>query len=249
MIVYNDQFKLIGMGKKALEILGYESLDDFLSLHNDLDDIIQGTKKDEKVKFLQTILSSTNNLKKLFLKTKTGHVATAIAKAHPIYLEGFKKMYELELIHENTSFSEDEAKNPNENSIELRLPLLLSTQKKEIAQTYKPTFIDEKWLETTRNFLHLEKDEFVGYLKLYIQNVRKNDIAIQSAMMAYNTLGIKKLISKLKEPAMNLHITPLVKIYTDIQNSDSNDLSELILNAKDFIDELDLLLRKYQGNI
>lgn len=246
MIIYDETYQIIGMEKRALEILGYDSLDEFFLYHKDIDEMIQNyDKKDKKNTFLQTILSTSSNAKKMDIKTKKGDTITATFKAQAIFLQNSKKNYKVDIIVQDI-ITQDK-KNINAN-MQLRLPMLQHAHTSEATHTLKPTLIDEKWLETTRAFLHLDKDEFIGYLKIFIQNVRKSDIAIQNSAMSYNSLNIKKIITRLKEPATNLHITPLVKIYTNIQNSNTTDLSGLILATKDFINELDELLKKYQGN-
>lgn len=249
MIVYNENYQLIGMEKRALEILGYDDLDDFLSKYKDIDDIAdKNYKKNDPYNFLQGILKSKNGTKKIRIHTKNNDLIAVTFKAQTIFLERFKKLYKLDMIVENIDNGEN-SKNQNQNA-DLRLPMLQRTKNVElVTHSSKTTLIDERWLESTRSFLHLEKDEFIGYLKIFIQNVRKNDISIQSAVMTYNSLGIKKTIARLKEPATNLHLTPLVRIYTNIQNSSATDLSGLILSAKDFINELDELIKKYEGNL
>ncbi|OPA78868.1 hypothetical protein BFG04_02240 [Campylobacter pinnipediorum subsp. pinnipediorum] len=250
MIIYNKDYKIIGIDKKTLGILEYHDLEDFLSQYKDIDEIIQNYPKNINKPFIQNIIENSNTKTKFNIKTKSGKTAIAIFKIDEFFTKGTDSFYGLELVIENV-ISQD--KNNTKDNIshipEVRLPILKNTKNKETSKFHRNISIDEAWLEKNRNFLNLEKDEFISYMNIFIRDTKRHELAIKNAIITHNIQEIKKITKKIKETAIILHITPLVKIFTEIQNSNNSELNTLILNVKENIDELQNVLSKYQENV
>ena len=64
MILYGENFKICGIQESALKILGYDDADEFLMMHQDLDEVAVGYQiSNPKSTFIQDILNSPKRSK------------------------------------------------------------------------------------------------------------------------------------------------------------------------------------------
>ncbi|MBE3605675.1 hypothetical protein CCAL13119_01715 [Campylobacter sp. RM13119] len=243
MILYDSSYKIFGMGDKSLRILHYDSFDDFMARNSDLDDICENYKKEDNLSFVQDILKSPKSTKAITLRTKDNKKIEATAKVLQLSLASGESMYEVVLLLDedllpvaNTTYDDELPA--------LRLPVFRYLSMNEQSKISN-TMLDDTWFERTSKFLNISHEEFASYLNVLVKGINKNSIALHNALMSHDTTHVAKIISILKEPAVNLHVTPLVKIYESVQNDNAIDLGAFILNIRNSLKSLNRLIRKY----
>ena len=70
--------------------------------------------------------------------------------------------------------------------------------------------LNESWFNETAGFLNLSEDELANYLGIFLSKAKDKMIFIQSAVQANDAKFLEENVKILKEPALNLRITPLV---------------------------------------
>lgn len=243
MILYGENFKICGIQESALKILGYDDADEFLMMHQDLDEVAVGYQKSNpKSTFIQDILNSPKRSKNLALKTKSGEIIEALANASELNLLNNAKIYRLELLPQE----ESEASDLNEQAPIARLPMLknfaaLAAGKKDGAT------LDEEWFSKTAALLNLPEKHFAAYLNILIKAIKERAIALENAASAQDRLIIKKITSFLKEPATNLKVTPLVNLLNSMQDAKIGELEAALALINLYSRELKRLIAKYEG--
>lgn len=190
MIVYDKFYKISGMSKRALEILKYNNVNDFLSVHNDLDEIAMNYQKDENSSFMQSLLNRAPEGINLSLKAKDGQILSVKAVPNEILMTNKDKIYELELTL-NEGISKALANDTAKGQPILRMPLLWSNGMQR-SGAKEQAVLDDKWFEQTREFLNLNSVDFASYLALLAKGVQSYLIALQNAIVARDKLSIKK---------------------------------------------------------
>lgn len=244
MIIYDRNFNIIGISKKALDILEFKNYEEFLKTHKNLNSIIVGHEKMSDEKLINYILSLPKQSKKVHVKSRSGKILM-VELSIKSAIERDDSFYELNFALKDETADEDDAINELQNSSNLRLPIIFGenreNQNKNLEK--KAFVITKEWLEQTILKLNLTKNEFLEYLKIFIQNANQIDISLQNFVITQDYIMVKKTINRLKEPAMNLHLTPLVQIYNEILHSPTYNYHELINSTKECVDSIAKLLQ------
>ena len=109
MILYDQNFKFIGMSAETLTFLGYEDLDEFCSMHNDFADLFIKREgyihKFENFSWIHYILYSGAANKKALIDKKNGGELSVEITIKEVFLnktyDGLEKIYSVKLINEN----------------------------------------------------------------------------------------------------------------------------------------------------
>ncbi|CAD7287312.1 hypothetical protein LMG7974_00233 [Campylobacter majalis] len=244
MILYDKNYNLIGIGKKVLKILGYKNFEEFTSFHNDIDDVtISYSGKDSGTKLIQSVLNGKISGEMVKIKTKENKTLIVIAKALQIQKKFDDVFYELDL---NIQDAIDNNLTKSVSLPELRLPILQGIKQKQIQNVTRSNQLNYEVLEKAKNLLGLEMKEYKEYVEIFLQGCKKAEISMQNAIITNNIQAIKNIIAKLKEPAINLHLTPVVKVFNEILNSNSNDINIHLLHTQEILSNLQNTLKRYQ---
>ncbi|MGH1601029.1 hypothetical protein [Campylobacter majalis] len=244
MILYDKNYNLIGIGKKVLKILGYKNFEEFTSFHNDIDDVaISYSGKDSGTKLIQSVLNGKISGEMVKIKTKENKTLIVIAKALQIQKKFDDVFYELDL---NIQDAIDNNLTKSVSLPELRLPILQGIKQKQIQNATRSNQLNYEVLEKAKNLLGLEMKEYKEYVEIFLQGCKKAEISMQNAIITNNIQAIKNIIAKLKEPAINLHLTPVVKVFNEILNSNSNDINIHLLHTQEILSNLQNTLKRYQ---
>lgn len=242
MILYDKNYNLIGIGKKVLKILGYKNFEEFTSFHNDIDDVaISYSGKDSGTKLIQSVLNGKISGEMVKIKTKENKTLIVIAKALQIQKKFDDVFYELDL---NIQDAIDNNLTKSVSLPELRLPILQGIKQKQ--NVTRSNQLNYEVLEKAKNLLGLEMKEYKEYVEIFLQGCKKAEISMQNAIITNNIQAIKNIIAKLKEPAINLHLTPVVKVFNEILNSNSNDINIHLLHTQEILSNLQNTLKRYQ---
>ena len=70
MIIYDENLKISAITQNSLEVLGFDSLDDFLSHHSDLGELVITSQKNTNCSFLEFLQNANNNTARINIKRK-----------------------------------------------------------------------------------------------------------------------------------------------------------------------------------
>ncbi len=109
MILYDQNFKFIGMSAETLTFLGYEDLEEFCSMHGDFADLFIKREgyihKFENFSWIHYILYSGAANKKALIGKKNGGELSVEITIKEVFLnqayDGLEKIYSVKLINEN----------------------------------------------------------------------------------------------------------------------------------------------------
>jgi len=107
--------------------------------------------------------------------------------------------------------------------------------------------LNERWFSETASFLNLSKSEFATYLGIFLSKAKDKMIFIQSAVLARDSKFLEKSIKILKEPAINLRITPLVASF-DALISQPNKIKNITL-INERLNEISTLCKKFSRKL
>ncbi|MBR8465572.1 hypothetical protein KDE13_04250 [Campylobacter sp. faydin G-140] len=238
MIVYDNNCKIVGMSDKVLEILEFQNVDEFLNTHNDIDEMQENfIKNSNALPLVRDILNCAGKSRILNLNTKNGNSLSVLAKAETINLPQKKEAFKLEILVQNSPI--------DRNFLNLRLPLLQNLNNQS-SQEMRVSSLNDQWFKQTCKFLNLSQDDFLSYLTLLVKNINQNMPSLQNAVIAQDELKITNIINLLKEPTINLRVTPLVKIYEAIQKTQSTEIGGYIISISECLDSLGKLIDKNQ---
>jgi hypothetical protein len=109
MILYDQDFKFIGMSAETLTFLGYENIDEFTSMHTDFADLFIKKEgfihKFENFSWIHYVLYSGAANKKAYVSRKNGSEICVDITIKEVFLnhtyDGLRMIYSVKLINEN----------------------------------------------------------------------------------------------------------------------------------------------------
>lgn len=224
------------MGQKALDIMEFQSLDEFLAHHSDVYELIPGFEMRPNISFLEEIFNAPQNSKKVILRNRNQRTFSVVLKANHLSYTNNQRFYELDMQVDQEIFEDSKQLVQDQ----LRMPMLIKSHTHlTIHNKDSHNFaINPHWIEDTSEILGIDKHDFIEYLDIFIKSSGKLEISLQNAIMTQDILSIKRIIAGFKEPAQNLHIRPLVKIYNEIISNNTSNYRELLQQSKEYIKEL-----------
>ncbi|WP_103629916.1 hypothetical protein [Campylobacter concisus] len=203
MIIYDKNGQILAMGDISLGLLEFKDIREFLSEHKDIDELVLDYK--EPGVFID-YLAKRPNLR-VNLKTKNGKILNATLKFSKISSVKNEEYFELLILDQTEIYSQNQQAAMKAKT-KLRLPNLKVDEKELLDK--EEEVLNESWFSETASFLNLSKNEFATYLGIFLSKAKDKMIFIQSAVQARDTKFLEESIKILKEPALNLKITPLV---------------------------------------
>lgn len=227
------------MGQRALQILGFSSIDEFMSKAGSLDNMAYRHLKDaDSLSIFESILKSSKKQKVITIRRNDGRIISLMAKAYEIFIQGSEHAYELDI-----SIADE---NAPKNSVllypVLRLPKLSAANK--AGPNKKTEKIDKEWLEKVQFLLDVSKEEMISYLNSFTQNALKAEISLQNAVLLNDKVTIDKIAKKLAISATNLHITQLATIYNSLITADKHQYQKIMQTTQSYLADLNNLLSK-----
>ncbi len=237
---------MLSMGKHALDLLGYEDINDFLSFNTVFSNSVVGYEKSGDSELLQALIQAGKLGKKLELINKNKEKIQATLIATNLTHESNKSIYGIEI---KTSESVDD------NDVEslrpkLRLPILMNSDilisQSKLNKTNLTFNFNEEWISQNATILGLDKKEYIDYLIKFTKNVDKYIIPFQNSIITQDVLNVKKMLYRVKEPAQNFRVAPLVNIINTALEAKSINYLELIVNITACLNSLRSSVSKFQ---
>ena len=236
MILYDKNGQIIAMGDISLGLLEFKDVNDFLRKHKDLDELVLDYK--EPGLFID-YLSKKPNLR-VNLKTKNGKIISATLKLAKISSIKNEEYFEL-LIFDQTEIYNQNRQAAIKAKTKLRLPNLKIDEKDLLKKEEEA--LNESWFNETAGFLNLSEDEFANYLGIFLSKAKDKMIFIQSAVQANDANFLEENIKILKEPALNLRITPLVANFDALLTKPNKIKKIALINER--LSEISTLCNKF----
>ena len=236
MILYDKNGQIIAMGDISLGLLEFKDVNDFLRKHKDLDELVLDYK--EPGLFID-YLSKKPNLR-VNLKTKNGKIISATLKLAKISSIKNEEYFEL-LIFDQTEIYSQNRQAAVKAKTKLRLPNL-KIDEKDLLNKEEET-LNESWFNETAGFLNLSEDELANYRGIFLSKAKDKMIFIQSAVQANDANFLEENIKILKEPALNLRITPLVANFDALLTKPNKIKKIALINER--LSEISTLCNKF----
>ena len=192
MILYDSDFKLLGISKVTLELIGCPSLGAFFAKHNDINEFF--IQKDKYLKlsenhFIADFIRYKMNFKDVLIRSEDGKEHEVVVCLDTLYMgDIIAPHYVVQLIKKDSvrgidnrfAFHINELNAFSEENVrKSRLPNAFLTEYKRESDRYNMTKankekqisdnkIDEKWLEGVSSKLDIDVDELKGMLKNFI---------------------------------------------------------------------------------
>ena len=240
MIIYDKNGQILAMGDISLGLLEFKDVREFLSKHKDLDELVLDYK--EPGLFID-YLAKRPNLR-VNLKTKNGKILNATLKFSKISSVKNEEYFELLILDQTEIYSQNQQAAIKAKT-ELRLPSLKIDERHLLGKDEE--ILNESWFSETASFLNLSKSEFATYLGIFLSKAKDKMIFIQSAVLARDSKFLEKSIKILKEPAINLRITPLVASF-DALISQPNKIKNITL-INERLNEISTLCKKFSRKL
>lgn len=236
MILYDKNGQIIAMGDISLGLLEFKDVNDFLRKHKDLDELVLDYK--EPGLFID-YLSKKPNLR-VNLKTKNGKIISATLKLAKISSIKNEEYFEL-LIFDQTEIYNQNRQAAIKAKTKLRLPNLKIDEKDLLNKEEEA--LNESWFNETAGFLNLSEDELANYLGIFLSKAKDKMIFIQSAVQANDAKFLEENVKILKEPALNLRITPLVANFDALLTKPNKIKKIALINER--LSEINTLCTKF----
>ena len=224
------------MGDISLGLLEFKDVNDFLRKHKDLDELVLDYK--EPGLFID-YLSKKPNLR-VNLKTKNGKIISATLKLAKISSIKNEEYFEL-LIFDQTEIYNQNRQAAIKAKTKLRLPNLKIDEKDLLKKEEEA--LNESWFNETAGFLNLSEDELANYLGIFLSKAKDKMIFIQSAVQANDAKFLEENVKILKEPALNLRITPLVANFDALLTKPNKIKKIALINER--LSEINTLCTKF----
>ena len=237
MIIYDENLKISAITQNSLEVLGFDSLDDFLSHHSDLGELVITSQKNTNCSFLEFLQNANNNTARINIKRKDGSAILLNASLQCATLKNEEKIFAIILERQDTLNNQNLVAATKTKPI-LRLPIYLFDSDIQV-------LIDDTWFETSAKVLNLQKDELAYYLNIFSRNAREKFILIQSSLIAKDEMMLRKYVNEIKEATLKLKLNIFVKELENLLKSDRKEKRKEISMFSKRLSEIDIIVKKY----
>ncbi len=151
MILYDQDFRFIGMSAETLTFLGYEDIDEFTSMHSDFSDLFVKKEgyvhKFENFSWIHYVLYSGAANKKAYVSRKNGEEVCVDITIKEVFLnhtyDGLRTIYSVKLINENfTKISQSDV-HDNRSAISGKSQFSLNSLTKDLNLPEEPVVKEE----------------------------------------------------------------------------------------------------------
>ena len=241
MIIYDENLKISAITQDSLELLGFDSLDDFLLRYKDISELVITSQESTNYSFLEFLQNTKDNSARVNLKRKDGGAILLEARLQNAILKNGKKFF-IVLLEKQDIINNQNLIAAVKVKPTLRLPVF-KLNAWYLFDTQTQSLIDDSWFETSLKILNLSKKDFVSYLNIFLRNAR--EILIQSAIIAKDEIMLKKYVDEIREAALNLKLNNLAdELNAFLDNNQNGKMKEMSLFTKRLI-EIENIVKKY----
>ncbi|CZE47951.1 hypothetical protein [Campylobacter geochelonis] len=262
MILYDSNFKLLGISQSTLLLLGYSGFGSFLSRHSDISELFLSengffVQTDEH--FIETIIKNQKAITTL-IKTADNKAVEAIIHVDIFFqADIYENQYLVTLEVKN---HQNLTKNKSVNSVapyqkrESKLSTLPNIFEKEYKNSLEDiknqkmknmasgSQLNKEWLAYSAKKLDLDVELFNDLLvNLLVQANEQEEMLYESLLVGDKTQS-SLILTTLRDSASTLNIRPLTRAIYNLENSDNNDISDKFREYKDIIMQINKITTK-----
>lgn len=255
MLLYDENFKLIGITEDSLNLLGFSNFKAFTSDFSDINELFMnksGFISPNKDDFKNFLKDSDINRKNAILEDKNSHFIEICLKKNNFFSTENLKYIVLDL--QNVKSDIDSKKNvslnknntPNVFDLEYKKTIEMlnscnsqnNATKSEICDN-KNFDIDDNWFYDTLKKLEIGSDDFRFFLKEFLKGQVDLEEKLQEALLLNDKNAIKSIISTLRDPATNLNLKPVLFYLDKFEKSKANEISGLFRDYKNMLKKIE----------
>jgi hypothetical protein len=243
VIIYDENLKISAITQDSLELLGFDSLDDFLLRYKDISELVITSQESTNYSFLEFLQNTKDNSARVNLKRKDGGAILLEARLQNAILKNGEKFF-IVLLEKQDIINNQNLIAAVKVKPTLRLPVF-KLNAWYLFDTQTQSLIDDSWFETSLKILNLNKKDFASYLNIFLHNAREILIQIQSAIIAKDEIMLKKYVDEIREAALNLKLNNLAnELNAFLDNNQNGKMKEMSLFTKRLI-EIENIVKKY----
>ena len=243
MIIYDKNLKMSAITQNSLELLGFDSLDDFLSHHDDLSELVITSQKNPNYSFLEFLQSAQDNSARVNIKRKDGSAILLKASLQNATLKNDEKFF-IVLLERQETLNKQNSIAATKAKPMLRMPIF-KLSARYLFDTQTQCLINDAWFEISTKMLNLQEKDLASYLNIFSHNAREKLIQIQSAIIAKDEIMLKKYVDEIKEAALNLKLSDFAnELDTLLDNDQSEKRKEISLFSRRLL-EIENIVKKY----
>lgn len=272
MILYDSDFKLLGISKVTLELIGCPSLGVFFAKHNDIDEFFIQRDKYLKLSenhFIADFIRYKMNYKDALILSEDGKEQEVIVCLDTFYMKDViapyyvVKLIKKDSIHTANSrfayYLNELNTLAEENSKKSKLPNAFLTEYKRESDKYITKTdreklenaklvvnfdINEKWLDGVSKRLDIDTDELKEMLVNFINEAKDKEEELYEAVLLRDKVRSQEIIAFLLDPVNTLGIRPLKEALEKLENSSSDEVSENFRTYQNILENISKIVMK-----
>ncbi|PSM51967.1 hypothetical protein CBLAS_0498 [Campylobacter blaseri] len=217
MILYDSNYKLVGISKKLLNSFGFFDFGSFQAQHDDITSFFIEADFD---------LGSYNHFIDYMLKNKKKYIYVV-----------FKTDKQKKL---NLKFSMDYFYNINKTicyAIDV-----IEVDKIESLLDYN--YINEEWLSKKAKNIDLDYINYKIILSEFLEEAKSKEKILYESLTLGDKKQSSYILLSLKEPAESLGLKPLVEAIINLENANINEISVTFTKYNDIITKINKIITK-----
>ncbi|MSN95794.1 hypothetical protein F1B92_01045 [Campylobacter sp. FMV-PI01] len=239
MVIYNSNFKLIGMSNSILNLIGYPSFDSFCSKYNDIYDLFLNDQCFADCKHYTQYLLQSQKTTMINIKTFQNTIVKCIVfvdilhkndSCDEFYMVCFlPQNIKNEKILSNVLLLNQNYKN-NNKFIPNNLNIFVKEYEREILANQEREKENElnlkkSWLDINLQRLELDESNFILLLEEFINKTVKTEEFLHEMLLLGEKENYINLLINLKDSAQSLGIKSIVKILHKLENLKKDEIS------------------------
>lgn len=262
MVLYDSNYKIIGVSKSVLDILDFDSPKDFYLNFVDVDDLFLD-KKDKY--FVDVILNDpTNTPNGITIKLINGSLANIHINTVPFCLRNSEEnIYQISItpavvrdgIDDYSLMNSFQTQHSiNSKKPELRVPNLSVGYTKNIVKLEQEPSIEEKipetsivlgpnkqWFDEISSHLDMSEDDLKIILSELVIDLRQSGELFYESILLGNIANSTEILERLRDSAMTLNLSSLTEILDKFSNP-KYETSQTYKEYNDFIGQIERLI-------
>ncbi|MCI6988556.1 MAG: hypothetical protein MR902_03175 [Campylobacter sp.] len=262
MVLYNSNYKLVGMSKDILLMFGFISFGGFYANHDDISEFFikeDGYFYPKGESFLPELLKQKSvRDTKVLLNTPNSQSEAYIFASEIFGINQNEKMYEVDIIkisNVNVAIKSKVTNRLNDtneykNEFDMEIPSIFKQEyKKELEYMQKQNSNNEQnikdgkmsveWFENTAKNLELSKNSFSKFLTVFVSGAKEKEEALYESLLSGNKEISSSILDYIKDPASVLDLRQVIGILYELENSPVSEIASKFREYQNIINQLE----------
>lgn len=251
MLLYNSDFKLLGMSWSALNLVGYHSFGSFCASNSDISDLFL-TQNEQDSHYIESLLKSDKPLN-VDIKDKDGKAIKT-----DIYLEKINDS-EYYLVFLSASGEKESINKWKTNIFDKKYSssFLVSNifrqsfnaeterlEKEKFHNNINKDSVDMEWFLFTLKELGIDESGFLNMLDELVKYSDENSEILHESLIFGDKKTYSPIFAKIKDTSSTLDIKPLLKCIYKLENSQISEISVNFREYQGIITEIKKIINK-----